>query len=374
MKTRIAQLNQVTQSRPYSESKPLQILDAELDSPKPGEVLVKILAAGVCHSDLSVINGDRPRDLPLALGHEAVGEVVEVGGQSDLKPGQRVAMVFVPSCGCCEYCDEGRPNLCEPALSAASAGELLNGGSRIKVNQVPVRHHLGISCFSDYAVCDRRSLVAIDSDIDPSIQAVFGCAVLTGCGSVIHTAKLQVGESVAIIGLGGVGLAAMLGARAAGAKQIIAVDANPDKQAFAMAMGADHFVDARDPEAAAQIRSLSRGGVHVAAEFAGVMPAMQLAIDCTRRGGRTVTAALPNANDRLPVDIAALVAQERSLLGSYVGSCVPSRDIPNFIELFKGGRLPVDQMITHRIGLEDINVAMERLAAGEAVRQIVVMG
>jgi alcohol dehydrogenase len=372
VKTRIALLPKMGIPRPYDQTKPLAIVEAELDAPGPDEVVVKILAAGVCHSDLSVINGDRPRPTPLALGHEAVGEVVATGASvNDLKPGQRVAMVFVPSCGHCPCCAEGRPALCEPGLLHNTEGTLLSGAKRIQYQGEAILHHLGISCFSDFAVCHRRSLVPIDSTVAPDIQAVFGCAVLTGCGAVFNTARLHAGERVAIVGLGGVGLAALLGAIAGGARQVIAIDANPEKEALALTLGADHFVNARDPDAAEQVKSLTQGGVELAAEFAGVMPALDLAIEVTRRGGRTVTAALPNPSDRLSLAAARLVTEERALLGSYVGSCVPSRDIPNFIALHRRGRLPVEKMISHRLELSEINIAMERLAAGQAVRQIV---
>ena len=216
--------------RPYTETKPLEVVEADLGEPGTDEILVKILAAGVCHSDLSVINGDRPRPTPVALGHEAVGEVVKTGGgSSDLRPGQRVSMVFVPSCGHCGCCAEGRPALCEPGLEHNTNGSLLSGAKRLSIDGEIINHHLGISCFSDYAVCHRRSLVPIAADLSPTVQAVFGCAVLTGCGAVLNTAKLHAGERVAIIGLGGVGLSALLGAHAGGARQIIAIDANPGR-------------------------------------------------------------------------------------------------------------------------------------------------
>lgn len=372
METRIALLKKTELPRPYSESCPLEIVDAELDPLGPDEVLVKVLAAGICHSDLSVINGDRPRPTPLALGHEAVGEVMSTGfNVLDLSRGQRVSMVFVPSCGHCPSCAEGRPALCEPGLKNNSAGTLLSGATRLRYQGEPILHHLGISCFADFAVCHRRSLIPIDSSIDPIIQAVFGCAVLTGCGAVLNTARLNVGEQVAIVGLGGVGLAGLLGACAGGARKIVAIDTNPNKKEIALDLGADHFIDARDPEAAQQVKSLTNGGVELCAEFAGVVPALELAFDVTRRGGRTVTAALPNPDAALPVAPARLVTEERSLLGSYIGSCVPSRDIPKFIELHKKGRLPIEKLISHELELSSINNAMERLANGQAIRQMI---
>ena len=286
MHTRIALLPHMGIPRPYDQTQPLQVVEATLEAPGPEEVLVKVLAAGVCHSDLSVINGDRPRPTPLALGHEAVGEVVSCGSTvSDLRPGQRVSMVFVPSCGHCGCCAEGRSALCEPGLESNTRGTLLSGAKRIRHQGEPVLHHLGISCFADYAVCHRRSLVPIGSDVEPVVQAVFGCAVLTGCGAVLNTARLHAGERVAIVGLGGVGLAGLLGAVAGGARQIIAIDANPDKADLALELGADHFVDARDPDAVEQVKALTQGGVELAAEFAGVMQALDLAIEVTRRGG-----------------------------------------------------------------------------------------
>ena len=240
---------------PFTETQPLQIVRAELADLVQTKYQQNFIA-GVCHSDLSVINGDRPRPTPVALGHEGVGEVVKTGpGSSDLKIGQRVSMVFVPSCGHCDCCAEGRPALCEPGLENNTNGSLLSGAKRISVNGEVINHHLGISCFSDYAVSHRRSLVPVDSDLDPTIQAVFGCAVLTGCGAVLNTAKMHIGERVAIVGLGGVGLSALLGAHAGGARQIIAIDANPDKEELARELGADHFVNARDPDAIDQVKT-----------------------------------------------------------------------------------------------------------------------
>ncbi len=375
MKIRAAVLQQMGATLPYAESRPLSIETIELASPGRDEVMIKIAAAGLCHSDLSVINGDRPRPMPMALGHEASGVVHEVGeGVTDLLPGDHVVVVFVPSCGHCALCAGGRPALCEPGAAANGAGTLLSGARRI--SKVPdgglLNHHLGCSVFAEYATVSRRSLVKIDADIPLEEAALFGCAVLTGVGAVVNTAKVQAGESVAVIGLGGVGLAALIGAAAAGARQIVAVDLADDKLETARSLGATHTVNARDADAAAQIRALSNGGVDHALEFAGSIRALELAWAITRRGGTTVTAGLPPAGANFPLPAVALVAEERTLKGSYIGTCVPSRDIPRYIALYRQGRLPVDRLLSGRLTLDEINTGFDRLQDGSAIRQVVV--
>src|SRR5690349_7939518 len=234
MKIRAAVLDRMGAPTPYAESKPLSIAEVELDAPGHGEVLVRIAAAGLCHSDLSVIDGNRPRPMPMVLGHEAAGVVEELGpGVDDLEVGDHVVMVFVPSCGHCVPCSEGRPVLCEPGAVANNAGTLLSGGRRIHCDSAEVNHHVGCSAFAEYAVVSRRSLVKIDRDLPLDEAALFGCAVMTGVGAVINTARVQAGSSVAVIGLGGVGLAALLGAVAAGACSVLAVDLSDSKLGLA---------------------------------------------------------------------------------------------------------------------------------------------
>src|ERR1700680_4483760 len=225
MKIRAAVLNQMGASTLYAVSKPLSIEALDLDSPGPGEVLVKIGAAGLCHSDLSTINGVRPRPTPMAMGHEAAGIVEEVGpGVSDLKRGDHVVLTFVPSCGHCLPCAEGRPALCEPGAAANTAGALLTGARRLSRHGQSIHHHLGCSAFAEYATVSRRSLVKIDPALPLDEAALFGCAVLTGVGAVVNTAKVATGQTVAVIGLGGVGLAALIGAVSAGAGRVVAID------------------------------------------------------------------------------------------------------------------------------------------------------
>jgi len=373
MKIRAAVLEKMGAAPPYEKSRPLAITTLDLAPPGPDEVLIKIAAAGLCHSDLSVINGDRPRPMPMALGHEASGVVEQLGsGVSDLQIGDHVVVVFVPSCGHCSPCAEGRPALCEPGAAANGAGTLLSGARRLARGDEAMNHHLGCSVFADYATVSRRSVVKIDPSVPLDEAALFGCAVLTGVGAVVNTAKVQVGASVAVIGLGGVGLAALIGARAAGARQIIAVDLSDEKLEQARTLGATHTVNAGQADALEQIRALSSGGVEFAFEFAGSIRALELAYRITRRGGSTVTAGLPPSTALFPLPAVSLVAEERTLKGSYIGTCVPSRDIPRYVDLYQQGRLPVDKLLTGRLTLDEINHGFDLLHEGKAIRQVVV--
>lgn len=373
MKIKAAVLQAMGATPPYAVSLPLHIEEIDLAPPGADEVLIKIAAAGLCHSDLSVINADRPRPMPMALGHEASGVVEELGsGVTDLQVGDHVVVVFVPSCGHCAPCAEGRPALCEPGAAANGAGTLLSGARRLARGGEPLNHHLGCSVFAEYATVSRRSVVKIDSRVPLDEAALFGCAVLTGVGAVVNTAQVRAGASVAVVGLGGVGLAALIGALAAGARQIIAIDLSDDKLEQARALGATHTVNAGRADALEHIRALSSGGVEFAFEFAGSIRALDLAYRITRRGGSTVTAGLPPSTALWPLPAVSLVAEERTLKGSYIGTCVPSRDIPHYIDLYMQGRLPVDKLLTGRLKLDEINRGFDLLHEGKAIRQVVV--
>jgi len=372
MKIKAAVLDRMGAEPPYAASKPLRIATVELDGPGRGEILVRIGAAGLCHSDLSVINGDRPRPMPMALGHESAGVVEAVGEDvPDLVPGDHVVMVFMPSCGHCLPCAEGRPALCEPGAAANGAGTLLSGARRLHCDGVDLNHHLGVSGFAEYAVVSRRSVVKIDRDLPLDEAALFGCAVLTGVGAVVNTAGLRPGQTAAVIGLGGVGLASVLGALASGARQVVAIDLSDDKLGLARQVGATDAVNARDPDAAEQVRELTSGGVDFAFEMAGAVRAMELAYKITRRGGTTVTAGLPPPSANLPLPLVQLVAEERTVKGSYIGTCVPARDMPRYIALYRAGRLPVDRLMSGKLKLEEINEGFDRLHEGRAVRQVI---
>jgi len=279
--------------------------------------------------------------------------------------------VFMPSCGHCLPCAEGRPALCEPGAAANGAGTLLSGKRRLHCDGAEVNHHLGCSAFADHAVVSRRSLVKIDPNLPLDEAALFGCAVLTGVGAVVNTAKLQAGQTAAVIGLGGVGLASVLGAIASGAEKVIAIDLSDEKLGLARQLGATHTVNARDPDATDQVRAASRGGVDVAFEMAGAVRAMELAYKITRRGGTTVTAGLPPPDAALPLPLVQLVGEERTVKGSYIGTCVPARDIPRYVGLYRAGRLPVDRLMSGKLKLEEINEGFDRLHEGRAVRQVI---
>ncbi|WP_416906893.1 MAG: zinc-binding dehydrogenase [Polymorphobacter sp.] len=368
MKTTAAVLAAMGAAQPYADTRPLAMTALALDPPGPRELLVRIEAAGLCHSDLSVVNGDRPRPLPMALGHEACATVVAAGPGARLAEGDRVVLAFLPACGACAACAAGTPWLCAPAAAANGKGELLGGGRRLRLDGAEVHHHLGCSAFADFAVVDERSAVKIDPDIAPEIAALFGCAVLTGVGAVFNSALLRPGESVAIWGLGGVGLAALLGAVAAGGEPVVAIDPVAEKRALALELGARTAVHPDDAEAA--IRALVPGGMDVAIESVGKGAVLAEAYRLTARGGRTVTVGLPNPADPLTIPAVSLVAEAKTLIGSYMGASVPARDIPRYIALWRAGRLPVERLLSCVRPMGEINAALDDLASGAAVRQV----
>lgn len=372
-RVRAAVLRAMGLPAPYAQSRPLAIETVALAAPGPGEIRVRVLAAGLCHSDLSVIDGSRPRVMPMVLGHEAAGEVVETGsGVDGLARGDRVVFSFVPVCGHCAPCASGRPALCEPGAQANGAGTLLSGARRWHDGHGDLHHHLGVSAFAEYTVVSARSAVRVDADLAPEIAALFGCAVMTGMGAVVNTARVMPGESVAVFGLGGVGLSAVLGAQAAGAFPLVAIDVREDKLVLARALGATHTVLAGPGvDVAAAVRELTAGGVQYAIESVGHEQVLQQAYAATRRGGTTITVGLPHPSRQFSIPAVSLVAEERTVKGSYLGSCVPARDIPRFIALHRAGRLPVERLLSGTIGLDAINEGFDRLARGEAVRLIV---
>lgn len=363
-----AVLEEIGRPRPYAASRPISVVELELDDPGPDELLVRIEAAGVCHSDLSVVDGNRPRPVPMLLGHEAAG-IVEAAGDAALAAGfavgDRVVMAFLPRCGECEGCRTGGRMPCEPGTAANTAGELLAGGTRLRrADGAAVHHHLGVSGFATHAVVDRRSAVVVGRDVPPEVAAVLGCAVLTGGGAVMNAGRLDAGEDVVVVGLGGVGMAALITAVSLGHGRVIGVDAVPGKLDRARELGADAVYT---PEAALE------AGVRapLAVEAAGHPRAFETAFALTAPGGRTVTVGLPPAGARAELPPLAITAEARTIVGSYLGSAVPARDIPRYAELWRAGRLPVEALISAEIALDEIGGAMDTLADGAAVRQLI---
>jgi Zn-dependent alcohol dehydrogenase len=374
VKVRGAVLREMGIEPPYARSRPLDVVELELDPPGPGELVVRMRAAGLCHSDLSVIDGSRPRVMPMVLGHEGAGEVVDVGADVEgFGEGDHVITTFVPACGHCEPCRDGRAPLCIPGAAANTAGTLLGGERRWRdpSGDGDLHHHLGISAFAEYAVVSARSCVKVDPELPFEIAALFGCAVLTGVGAAAHAANVRMGDSVAIFGLGGVGLAALLGAVAAGATTVVASDRVQSKLDLALELGATHTVMA-GPDAVEEVRAATGGGADAVIETVGNAGVLAEAYAATRRGGTTVTVGLPHPSQELSISAVSLVAEERTLKGSYLGSGVPALDVPRYIEAYKAGKLPVDRLLSHRLSLDEINEGFDRLAAGEAVRQAVV--
>ncbi len=370
MKVTAALLEQMSEPEPYADSKPLHVIEVDLDPPGPGEVVVELKAAGLCHSDLSVINGSRPRPVPMVLGHEAAGVVVEVSdGVHAATVGDHVVFSFVPSCGLCDHCVHGRFVLCEPAAKANGAGTLLTGERRLHLDAKDLNHHLGVSGFATHAVVAQESVVVIDPDLPFNEAALFGCAVLTGVGAVINTGAVIPGESVGVFGIGGIGLSMIMGARAAGATQIVAVDRPEKKLADAKKAGATDTV-LLDDDAVKNVQDLTHGGVDCALEAAGVVSVFEAAYEATTSGGRTVTVGLPDPKDTMPLAPVGLVGQERTLKGSYMGSVWPRRDIPRFIEMYQAGLLPIKELISAECALEDVNTGFDNLSAEKVLRQI----
>lgn len=361
-----AVLEEIGRTRPYAASKPISISQLDLADPGPTEVRVRIEAAGVCHSDLSVVDGNRVRPVPMLLGHEAAGLVEEVGSDvTDLEVGTRVTMAFLPRCEDCDGCRTGGRLPCEKGTASNNAGELLHGSRLLTRDGDEVFHHLGVSGFATHAVVDRASIVPIGNDVPAEVAAVLGCAVLTGGGALLNAVDRAEGESVMVVGLGGVGVSALIAAVAEGKGPVIAVDALPEKLELARELGADEVFTP------AEVAEKGIRASH-ALECAGHPKAFETAFEATKPGGRTVTVGLPNPQARSEISPLTVTGEARTIIGSYLGSAIPARDIPRFADWWREGRLPVEKLISRTIRLDEINDAMDELAEGRAVRQVIV--
>lgn len=370
---RAAVLRRAGLPRPYTQSMPLSVEDVSLERPGPGEALVKIVSAGICHSDLAAIEGVRRFPLPVVLGHEAAGVVTEVGeGVTSAKVGDHVVLSFVASCGRCIYCQSGRPALCDPGRQANRNATLINGAKKFSRNGEVIGHHLGVSAFSEYTVVSDKSLIPLPKELPLEKAALFGCAVTTGFGAVMNTARVKPGSSVAVFGCGGVGLNIVQASRIAGAATIIAVDVLNEKLEVASKLGATHLINSRMTDPVEEVKKITDGkGVDYAFEAVGITGVMEQAFRSTKKQGMTVCLGMTSADSRIVIPSSLLIDEERQLVGSFMGSAVPIRDIPLLVNLYLSGRINLDYVISRYITLDEINEAMDRLATGEVMRQVI---
>ena len=350
----------------------LEVEEIELADPKEGEVLVKVAASGVCHSDISVIDGVIPYPLPAVLGHEGSGVIERVGpGVDQVQAGDHVIFSFIPACGNCFYCLRGKPNLCEPALRLG--GNLFDGTSRLtNAKGSSINHFSSTSCFAEYAVVPQQGAVKIDPNVPLDIVALIGCCVTTGVGAAFNTAKIAPGDSVAVFGCGGVGLSIVQGAAISGAQPIIALDLWDERLELAKQLGATHTINASTEDGTREIRELTGGkGVDFAFEAIGNPEVFSQAYRSIHWGGTCVCVGVPAADAKLTFD-SRLIMQERTIKGSLYGSSNPRVDFLNLVDLYSAGKLQLDPMITGRFPLERINSAFEDLRNGIGVRSIIV--
>ncbi|HEU5158208.1 MAG TPA: Zn-dependent alcohol dehydrogenase [Streptosporangiaceae bacterium] len=354
---------------------PLVVRDLLLDPPHEGEVLVRVEAAGVCHSDQHYLSGDLRSPLPVVPGHEGAGVIEAVGpGVTRFAPGQRVCLMWRPRCGRCRYCLAGRPVLCEATRVLAASGGLLDGTTRLSADGAPVHHLLGVSCFAEYCVVSERAVVPVPPGVPAEIAAITGCAVITGVGAVLNAVGRCAGDGIVIFGAGGVGLSSVLGAVLAGANPIIVVDVVSDRLAMAKRLGATHTVDASgEDDLAAAIREIRPGGAEWAIEAIGRPATLTTAIEVLRPGGTLVVVGLGAVGATFDVPLNVLVQQEKRVIGSLYGSANPLIDLPRLFELYLAGRLPLDALIGRRYPLDRINEAFADLAEGAPGRGVVIL-
>jgi S-(hydroxymethyl)glutathione dehydrogenase/alcohol dehydrogenase len=353
-----------------AQNAPLSLEEVRIDDPGPGEVLVKTAASGICHSDLHVIEGGLPVPPPCILGHEPAGIVEQVGaGVKDFVPGDHVIGCITQWCGVCKFCTHGRPYLCPTQYTGRPPGAAARLSGK---DGSPLLQFANLSSFAEKMLCPERSLVKIRDDMPLDRAALIGCGVTTGLGAALNTVRIPAGASVAIVGCGGVGLAALQGARIVGAGKIIAVDTQAWKFDLARKLGATDCVNAVDGDAVAAVQTLTSGGADFVFECLGSVPTVQQSIAMTGRGGTTVLVGVVPITQMVPISAADLTLQEKHVTGSYMGSNRFRFDMPKYVEFYLDGRLRLDEMISSRLPLSDVNAAFDRLRKGEAARQVIV--
>ncbi|MDB5334183.1 MAG: putative zinc-containing alcohol dehydrogenase [Phycisphaerales bacterium] len=357
----------------FEPDSPFEILDVDLADPRPGEVLVRIAAAGVCHSDYHLVSGATKHPMPVVAGHEGAGIVESVGpGVTSIRPRDHVILNWAPDCGRCFYCDRGKPNLCDTYTGPIWAGTMLDGTTRLTLGGRPVYHYCGLASFATHAVVPEQSCVAVRKDVPLTVASLVGCAVATGVGAAMYTAQVRPGDSVAVYGCGGVGLSILQGATLCGAQTLIAIDKAPEKMEIARRFGATHTL-LSGPDTLAAIRAATGGrGVDHAFEAVGVPAVQEAALDAVRPGGNLILAGLSPMGTGTNLPGALLTRQEKTVKGSYYGSVHPRRDFPMLVELYRSGRLDLDQLVSKQYTLPQINEAYADMLAGRIARGVIV--
>jgi len=357
----------------YEFGSPLVIDDIEVDPPQEGEVLVRVAASGVCHSDLHAVQGIHPPPLPVILGHEGAGIVEEVGENvHHVRPGDHVILSWLPYCGKCRFCSAGRPGLCDD-LAWSDAGTMMDGTTRFHRGDLRILHNTA-STFAELTVVPAQTAISVDPSLPLAELALLGCAVMTGVGAVLNTARVRPGETVAIVGCGGVGLNIVQGAVIAGAEVIIAVDVMPEKLELARSLGATHTVNASDGAVKQAVHETVPGGVHYSFEALGRPETIQTAISLIGKGGKAVLVGMAPPDARIALDALSMTYQEQSIMGSWYGSCRPSVDFPRLLELYQDGKLELKSLVTRTCKLEEVNEAFDAMERGEVARTVIVYG
>lgn len=359
----------------YEAGKPMLIEEVQVQMPQRGEVLVRMKAAGVCHSDYHVICGDLSMPMPIICGHEGAGIIQAVGeGVTSVVPGDHVILVWRGSCGRCEYCSRGRPALCDMGTAMRFKGTMPDGTRRFRTaSGQEIHHYAGVSAFSTHSTMPEASVVKIAPDFSFEKAALVGCGVITGVGAVVNAAQVRYGSTVAVWGTGGIGLNIVQGARLVGARQIIAVDIHESKLEHARRFGATHTVNASSCDPIAAVKELTSGlGAEFTFEAIGLPEAITQAFDATQKGGKCTVVGICRADARAPINVNQLLYAEKTLLGSLYGTTRPRIDLLNLMDMHREGKLMLDELISRRYALQDINEAYRALVAGEVARSLIV--
>lgn len=356
----------------YEPKQAFQIETVDLEPPRAGEVLVKMAAAGVCHSDYHLVTGDTKHALPVVAGHEGAGVAETVGeGVTKIKPGDPVALNWAPNCGECFYCLRDRPNLCTTYVGPLWAGTMMDGTTRLSIGGQPVYHFSAVACFADYVVVPQECCVGLRDDLPLDVAALIGCAVTTGVGAILNTVRVEPGSSIVVFGAGGVGLSIIMGAQLAGAGKIIAVDTNETKGDLAQSFGATDVL-INSPNVVQDIRNLTEGrGADYVFEAIGIPAVQEQSLEAVRPAGTVVLVGVSPMGSGTNLPGAIITRQEKTVTGSYYGTANTARDFPLYAELFLKGKLDLERLISRTYKLEQINTAYADMLAGEIARGVI---